>query len=187
LSLDAEAELRIASYLEELGRWGKRMNLVGSCEPTALREHVEDSLAAVPHLPDPARVVDLGSGAGFPGIPLAIARPDLSLDLVEIREKRVSFLRHVVRTLGLGCRVLRARIEDPPPHPYDRVLLRAVAPPKQALELARPWARDDGEVWIWAGPAAEIPEATLTGKIPLGPRGAILRATLAHVSRGTPR
>ncbi len=162
------------------------MNLVGSCEPSALREHVEDSLAAAPHLPDAARVVDLGSGAGFPGIPLAIARPDLNLDLVEIREKRVSFLRHVVRTLDLACQVLRVRIEDASPEPYDRVLLRAVAPPQRALEMGRPWARDGGEIWVWAGPGAAVPKAGLEGEIPLGPRGVIVRAAVAHVSRGTP-
>ena len=74
-------------FLAELARWAPRTNLVGSSEPAALARHVEDSLAVAGYLPDGARVVDLGSGAGFPGIPIAIARPDLLVTLVEIRER----------------------------------------------------------------------------------------------------
>ena len=63
-----------------------------------MRRHVEDSLAAADCLPEGSEIVDLGSGAGFPGVPLALSRPDLRVTLVEIRERRVNFLRHVVRT-----------------------------------------------------------------------------------------
>ena len=62
-------------YLEELTRWGARTNLVGSTEPDALRRHVEDSLAAADYLPEGSEIVDLGSGAGFPGVPLALITP----------------------------------------------------------------------------------------------------------------
>ena len=162
-------------FLEELQGWGEHMNLVGSLAPEALRVHIEDSLAAAPHLSEGARVVDLGSGAGFPGLPLAIARPDLRIALVEIRERRVSFLRHVVRTLDLGCEVLRVRIEDPPELPYDFALLRALAPPSEALPRAWPWIHDRGQVWIWSTePASALPPTPLA-PIPLDTRGAIHR------------
>lgn len=172
-------------YLDELRRWGARTNLVGSLDPEELRAHVRDSLAAAPHLPQAARVVDLGSGAGFPGIPLAIERPDLHLRLVEVRERRVHFLRHVVRSLGLDVAVERARLEDPPSGPAEYALIRAVAAPARALELARPWVSESGEIWIWAGPGAELPVAA-SGEIPLAERGSILRVPAAAVSRGTP-
>ncbi len=175
-------------YLDELRRWGARTNLVGSTGSDALQRHVEDSLAAVPHLPAGSRVVDLGSGAGFPGIPLALHRPDLSVTLVEIRERRVSFLRHAVRTLDQGnLRVWRARIEDRPDTTYDYVLVRAVAPPPRAAELGLVWAQPLGEVWIWAASGAELPLEPLAGKILLKSGGWILRVRAADVSRGTPR
>ncbi len=194
-------------YLDELRHWGARTNLVGSLAPDELAAHVRDSLAAAPHLPRGAQVVDLGSGAGFPGIPLAIERPDLRLTLVEVRERRVHFLRHVVRTLGLDVAVERTRLEDPPrpegpPRPEDSrledpsprladfALIRAVAAPARSLELARPWISESGEIWVWAGPGAELPEraaaaASEAGEISLAPRGSILRVPAAAVSRGT--
>jgi 16S rRNA G527 N7-methylase RsmG len=92
---------------------------------------------------------------------------------VEIRERRVHFLRHVVRTLGLGCRVERREIERAPETPVDRALLRAVAPPDRALELATPWVAPGGEVWIWTGPGAPRPEGARV--IPLSSGGQIHR------------
>ncbi len=152
------------------------MNLVGSTADADLRNHVEDSLSAVPDLPQGARVVDLGSGAGFPGVPIAIARPDLEMVLVEIRERRVHFLRHVARELDLGVEVLRGSIEEAPEVGFDIVLVRALAPPERALEMASPWCASPGEIWIWT--KAPIPEAfEEIGAIPLGQRGRIARVT----------
>ena len=163
----------LARYREELRSWASRTNLVGSARDAAVKRHVEDSLAAVPHLPASARVVDLGSGAGFPGIPLAIARPDLNLLLVEIRERRVHFLRHVVRALDLGCEVRRQRIESMPEERFDFALLRAVAPPERSRELARPWVKLKGEIWVWAGRHAATRKPFAS--IELGSGGRILR------------
>ena len=166
------------------------MNLVGSTAPEALRVHVSDALQAVDVLPRGARVVDLGSGAGFPGIPLALARPDLQLTLVEIRERRVAFLRHVERELGAGFEVRRARIEDGPApgDAYAFALMRAVAPLDRALPLARPWVGEEGEIWVWTREAAsqtlEV-AGGLAGHIELGTRGRVLRVRAAAVPRGT--
>lgn len=175
----------IRAYLEELRNWGARVNLVGSLEPEALARHVEDSLAAARALPRDLRVADLGSGAGFPGLPVAIERPDLAITLVEIRERRVHFLRHVVRTLGLGnATVLRVDLAGPPPERWDRVLLRAVAPPARAAALGRPWVADEGEIWVWTGPDA----GDLSGfpALELASGGSIRCCPAAEVSRGTP-
>jgi 16S rRNA G527 N7-methylase RsmG len=118
---------------------------------------------------------------------VAIVRRDLDVTLVEIRERRFHFLRHVVRTLGLGhCRVERTRIEDPPAEPFDVALMRAVAPVVRALPMAQPWVRDDGEIWIWA---RERPSGAPTGAepdIPLEGQRIILRAHARAVPRGTP-
>lgn len=175
------SEDRISRFLAELTRWAPRTNLVGSTEPAALADHVADSLAAAAELQGglgasgrPIRAVDLGSGAGFPGIPIALARPDVEIVLVEIRERRVHFLKHVVRTLELGVEVRRCRIENAPEARFDVAFARALAPPARTAELARPWIREAGELWLWT---REDPPSgwEASGRIPLGSRGAVLR------------
>ena len=141
-------EARLDRYVEEIQRLGRRLNLVGSLEAEDIRVHVSDSLAGSPALPAGARVVDLGSGAGFPGIPLAIARADVDFTLVEIRERRVHFLRHAVRACGLSCRVIRQKIESPSER-FDIALARAVAAPAVVLRMAAPWLVAAGELWLW--------------------------------------
>ncbi|HTO09121.1 MAG TPA: 16S rRNA (guanine(527)-N(7))-methyltransferase RsmG [Myxococcota bacterium] len=178
----AALDAGLRTFTAELQRWGQRMNLVGSTEPDEIARHVEDSLAAAELLPQGAAVVDLGSGAGFPGLPLALARPDLRLTLVEIREKRIAFLRHAVRELGLATEVREASIETRPEAPFDFALLRAVAKPERSLALGLPWVKPTGEVWIWAGPDADVPGAR---REPLASGGNILRARAADFSRGT--
>jgi len=179
-SLRPGREALLEQYVAELQRWGARVNLVGSTRRDAVQVHLDDALAAARALPDDARVVDLGSGAGLPGIPLAIARPDLDLTLVEIRERRISFLRHVVRLLDLGCEVRRVRIEEPPPEVFDFALVRALAEPQRAIRLAMPWARPGGEIWLWS--RAAIEEIGILGvrAISLGPRGQILRVPVSQ-------
>lgn len=165
-------------FAAEVARRGARANLVGSIEPAAIDVHIVDSLAAAPHLPPDARIVDLGSGAGFPGVPIAIARPDLAVTLVEIRERRVHFLRHVARTLDLAITIARCSIDDPPDSAaapdggFDVAVLRAVASPYQSAGLGRAWVKPRGEVWTWSGPG-DVPRGAAT--IPLGDRGAIVR------------
>ncbi|MCP4007169.1 MAG: 16S rRNA (guanine(527)-N(7))-methyltransferase RsmG [bacterium] len=189
MSEDSGTRSQINAFLSELSTWAKRINLVGSTDPAALAKHVSDSLSAAEYLSPGSRVVDLGSGAGFPGIPLAIARADVEMTLVEIREKRVHFLRHCVRTLGLGARVLRAKIEEPPAEPpaerYDVATLRAVAIPSKAVEIARPWVKDEGEIWVWVGSSADRHSLDPHAEISLGKRGSVLRISAASVSRGT--
>jgi 16S rRNA (guanine527-N7)-methyltransferase len=170
------------AFAAELMRWGARMNLVGSTERAALERHFADSLAAAEWLPRGAAIVDLGSGAGFPGIPIALARPDLRMTLVEVREKRLAFLRHATRELGLAVEVRATSIEAVPEVRFDFALLRAVAKPERSAELGRPWVVSGGEVWIWAGPDVELPSASA---IILDSGGKILRLRAADFSRGT--
>lgn len=186
--LGADTRAVLDRYLGELERWGARVNLVGSTDRRALDLHLEDALAGAAALPAGGRVVDLGSGAGLPGIPLAVARPDVHFVLVEIRERRVHFLRHVVRTLGLGCEVWRRRIEEPPAEGFDRVLARAVAPPREILASGRPWLAESGECWIWTredAAACGVAEASVLPIGSDGSRGHILRVPARAIPRGT--
>ncbi len=183
MSERSSAEAALAVYRAELARWGERMNLVGSTDEAALSRHLEDSLFAAHEIQAGARVADLGSGAGLPGLPIAIVRRDVHVTLVEIREKRVAFLRHVVRTLELDVEVRQTSLENPPAEAFDLVLLRAVARPDESARIGARWVRPGGEIWIWAGPRAALPEAR---PIPLPSGGAILRVHAAALSRGTP-
>lgn len=182
MSDPAALDAALAVFAAELARWGARMNLVGSTEPAAIARHIRDSLGAAAHLPAGARVVDLGSGAGFPGVPLGLARPDLRITLVEVREKRVAFLRHVVRELALEVEVSASSIERPPPIGFDFALIRAVAKPARSLELALPWVAATGEIWIWSSAEVDLAGSV---PVPLESGGKIMRLRRADFSRGT--
>ena len=114
--LDAAAVERLFVYFTELLRWGRRINLIAKGTPDAeiLEKHFLDSLTLLPLLDSPdSHLLDVGTGAGFPGLVCKAARPDLTVTLLEPRLKRVSFLRHVIRTLNLtGVEALACRVED---------------------------------------------------------------------------
>ncbi len=184
--LSRAASAQIERFLGELQRWGRRTNLVGSTDSAELRIHVEDSLAAAPHFPAGASVVDLGSGAGFPGLPIQLARPDLKMTLVEIRERRWHFLRRVIRELELPCDVLRRKIEEPPSERFDVATLRAVGPLAECVPLAARWVNPQGEIWIWTREKSPFSAKAEVGEISLADRGRILRVHAAEVSCGTP-
>jgi 16S rRNA (guanine527-N7)-methyltransferase len=119
--------------------------------------HVADSLRAVPHVPSPARAYDLGSGAGLPGIPVAIALPDSTFELVEPNQRKGGFLELAVRELGLDnvkVRVCRAQDLD---EPAEACLSRAFASLERAWELSRPLLRPGGRLIYFAGTGAESP------------------------------
>ncbi len=118
--------------------------------------HILNSLALADLIPVGATVVDVGSGAGLPGIPLAIARPDLSVTLLEPLLRRTTFLEPVVRELGLGdrVRVVRARAEDHHEQ-YDVVTARALAPLDRLIRWCRPLLKDGGTLLALKGRSAE--------------------------------
>ncbi|HCC54872.1 MAG TPA: 16S rRNA (guanine(527)-N(7))-methyltransferase RsmG [Desulfobulbaceae bacterium] len=117
LNLDGQACKRLLLYCDELLRWSGKINLIAKAPVREIWEtHFLDSLTLLRVLPPLGEVqqplLDIGSGAGFPGLVLKAARPEMSVILVEPRQKRVSFLRHVIRTLGLSdIEVLCGRLE----------------------------------------------------------------------------
>lgn len=116
--------------------------------------HLLNSAALAACVPEGATVLDVGSGAGLPGIPLWLARPDLTMTLVEPMERRVAFLREVVTELGLTVTVLRARAEDLASGAADVVVVRAVAPLDRLMPLVLPLVRPHGEVLALKGDSA---------------------------------
>jgi len=126
-----QMQAQLLDYLVLLQRWNTAYNLTAVREPVSMvQRHLLDSAAIIPFLPAGAkRGVDVGTGAGLPGVPLAILRPDLQLDLLDSNSKKTRFLFQVKTALGLdNMTVLHSRAEQlRPGHPYDLVLSRAFA------------------------------------------------------------
>ena len=137
LKVDPAATEKLAAYLGEIRRWNRIHNLTAITDPEAMiRRHVIESLALRPLLRG-RRVADVGSGAGVPGIPLAIAEPGRHFTLIESRGKRAAFLRHVQGLLGLvNVAVEHRRVEEMnDTGTFDTLLARAVAPPEELPRL----------------------------------------------------
>ncbi len=156
----SEAQLdRFETYFALLTDWNSRMNLTAITEKRAVAEkHFLDSLAAEPLLPEGARVIDAGTGAGFPGLPLLIARPDLSVTLMDALGKRVRFLETVCAELGLEAECVHMRAEDAGQDAryrgkFDAALTRAVASLPVLLELTVPLVKVGGKSIAYKGAA----------------------------------
>ncbi len=114
----------LASYVEAFARWNQRINLSAARTAAEIADHVVDCLALVPHVPEGARVVDVGSGGGLPGLVLAAARPDLHVTCVEPIHKKAAFLRQAARDLSLAVAVMTRRVSDLAGH-FDVAVSRA--------------------------------------------------------------
>ena len=158
-----EASLTIKKYVDILGHDGVTRGLIGPREADRLWDrHVFNSVAIAGLTRVDAEVVDVGSGAGLPGIPLAILRPDLRVTLLEPLLRRVTFLSEAVTALRLDdrVRVVRARAEEHTEQ-YDVVVARAVAPLSRLVRWCTPLRRVDGVILAIKGRSAadEIAEA----------------------------
>lgn len=174
LSLTPREVGLLSAYAAEVARWGRRINLTGARDGAEFaKNHILDSVSILPLLgvaPGQAWA-DVGSGAGVPGIPLAILTPGTRWLLVEPREKRWAFLVHAVHALGLaGVEVVRARAGEAadagvvPAASLHGVVSRALGPPALACH---PWLKPGGLVALYGGPDRERwPDA---GGLPLTP------------------
>lgn len=165
-ALTEEQADRFGRYYTLLVDWNRTRNLTAITEPEAVAEkHFFDSLAAAPLLPAAARCIDVGTGAGFPGIPLLIVRPDLAMTLLDALQKRIDFLQAALEALGLAAQCLHLRAEDAGRDPalrasFDAALTRAVAPLPVLLELTVPLLSVGGQSVAYKGdPAAELAAA----------------------------
>ena len=149
-------------HRETLASWRKAMNLVG---PGDIGVHYDDASRALAGLEPTGRWVDLGTGAGFPGIVLAAEHPDLQVDLVDSRRKRCVFLEHVLGGLPgpdgdrdrARVRVLCQRVEALPAVAYDGVTARAFAPPEAVMEHARRLLKPGGTLVLFLQGDARVP------------------------------
>jgi 16S rRNA (guanine527-N7)-methyltransferase len=150
---DGDALRRLVRYAELLERWSRRHSLVRFATRTELVErHIVDALAGVHELREPSgRLLDVGSGAGLPGVPLLAARPSWQGVLLEPRQKRWAFLRLVVRDLDLDAAVYRARYQelDPSLTGFDAVTARALGGYADLVSWAGSRLGPAGRVLIW--------------------------------------
>ena len=153
VELEATAVGALLRLLDELSKWNKAYNLTAITDRREmLTHHLLDSLAVAPYLRG-ATVADVGTGAGFPGLPLAVARPDLRFTLIDSNGKKQRFVAHAARTLGLArVEPLHARSEElRPATPFDTVVARACAPLPQLLQLVAPLCGPDTRVLAMKG------------------------------------
>ncbi|MEO1766540.1 16S rRNA (guanine(527)-N(7))-methyltransferase RsmG [Thiobacter aerophilum] len=176
VALLSSQEAKLIAYLELLLKWNKVYNLTAVREPQAMvTQHLLDSLSVLPHLGEVATLVDVGAGAGLPGIPLAIARPQLKVVLADASHKKTSFMQQALLELALPnasvrCeRVERLRLSAP----ADAVICRAFADLKEFARLARHLVAPGGRLLAMKGlyPHEELlqlpPEVVLRDVIPL--------------------
>jgi 16S rRNA (guanine527-N7)-methyltransferase len=175
VALSPDQHAQLARYLDLLLAANETMNLTRITDrPQAELHHVADSLTVLPLLPPgPHRLADVGSGGGVPGLPLAVARPDAQVLLIESTKKKAAFLREAVRELGLAnVSVSEQRAEDvglsaERRERFDVAVARAVATMAWLAEWCLPLARKGGKVLAMKGPkvAEELPAAARAIKL----------------------
>jgi 16S rRNA (guanine527-N7)-methyltransferase len=144
---------RLRQLLEELAHWNRRFNLTGITDfDSMLSHHVLDSLAVHRYLHG-ASIADVGTGAGFPGLPLALVNPERRFSLIDSNGKKIRFVSHAVRSLGLmNVEPLQARAEAlRPERPFDTVLARAFAPLPELLAAVAPLCGSGTQVLAMKG------------------------------------
>ncbi len=157
--LDAAQMEKFAVHARELLEWNRSANLTAITDPNEMAEKLFlDTLPLVSLLPPDSRVLDIGSGGGFPGLPLKVMRPDLGLCLIEASRKKTSFLKHVIRTLGLkNIEARHVRAEDLAKevqaggNAYDVIVSKAAFKLERLLDHALPLLHRQGSIIAMKG------------------------------------
>ena len=173
LKLDAAAQGRLLQYLVLIEKWNRVHNLTAVRDVNdMLTHHLLDSLAVLPYLGAETSLLDVGSGAGLPGIPLAIAEPKLALTLLDSSQKRISFMTQCKTELKLAnVSVVHQRVEDyRPAQGFDVVISRAFSELSEFVSLASRHVKSGGRLLAMKGrypdeEIASLPKANFTTKV----------------------
>ena len=170
IDLDEKAIRAFETYLEELLKWNRKINLTAiRSEKGIVLKHFLDSFSVHPYLPHGSVVLDIGSGAGFPGIPLKIIHPAIEVTLIDSVRKKVDFQRHIIRVLGLrGTEAIHGRVQDKEilrnfGGRFDIILSRAFSDLETLLALSLPFLRTEGKVVAMKGGVDDEELRLLTG------------------------
>lgn len=160
LSIPDEVQATLLDYLELMDKWNQAYNLTAIRNPLEMVDkHLLDSLSLLPHIAN-AALLDVGAGAGLPGLVLAIVKPDLEVTTVDAVAKKVRFMEHAIRTLKLhNARALHTRIEELEGH-YGQITSRAFASLTDFLNLTRHLLAPAGK---WLAMKGQIPHDELAG------------------------
>jgi 16S rRNA (guanine527-N7)-methyltransferase len=146
-------------YIKELMHWSKRINLTSIKDAEGIIDrHILDSMTIMGFLGESQKILDIGTGAGLPGLIIKILAPEKELTLIDGVGKKVQFLKHMIRTLGLqGIEAKALRAEDPSAiselgQDYDLVISRALTDMSSFIALARPFLRKHGSIIAMKGP-----------------------------------
>lgn len=153
MSLPSGSVDSLMQYLQELARWNHTHNLTAIRDPLLMvTRHLLDALAATPYLYG-EQIADVGSGAGLPGIPLAIACPDLAFTLIESNGKKSAFQRHAVRRLGLkNVEIWNGRVENfAPAGRFDSVISRAFSALPDFVAMSSALIKNEGKLLAMKG------------------------------------
>lgn len=154
---------KLVSHAAELARWNRAIRLTAITDPVEVAvKHILDSLLLLEFAPYAGRTLDAGSGAGYPGIPLAVALPGCRFVLLDATAKKCAFLSHVCRRIGLAnVEVVRGRVATRPALSigrFEQVVSRATFPPREALRLLAPYVVPGGRLLVMTGPETETEE-----------------------------
>lgn len=153
LDLPATAPTQLLAYLQLLEKWNRHYNLTAVRDPEQMvPRHLLDSLSLLPFLAGP-RVLDIGTGAGLPGIPLALARPELSFTLLDSNVKKTTFVRQAVHELGIGnIEVLHTRSEKfTPAEKFNTITARAFSSLAEIVAVAAHLCAPGGRILAMKG------------------------------------
>jgi 16S rRNA (guanine527-N7)-methyltransferase len=172
LDVDAAAQTKLLAYTALLDKWNRTHNLTAIREPhRVVTHHLLDALATLPHLPDATslRLIDVGSGGGLPGVPLAIARPQWDVTLLDSNRKKAAFLRQAAAELALAnVSVVAMRAEDYTPGVlFDVAISRAFADLARFAAAARQLVRPGGRLLAMKGvyPREELEALPLSFRV----------------------
>ncbi len=161
IHLDEKTMEAFDLYLRELLKWNEKMNLTAiRSEKGIVFKHFLDSLSVFPHLPGISSLLDIGSGAGFPGIPLKMIQPSLEVTLIDSVRKKIDFQSHIIRTLGLkGIKAIHGRIQDREilealGGRFDAIIARAFSDLNTLLLLSFPFLKKGGILLAMKGEGA---------------------------------
>ncbi len=145
-------EKELKRFTELLLEWNKIHNLTGAKTPVDVEKNIEDSLYPTAFIEKPSSILDVGTGAGFPGMILAIAYPDVPTVLCEPRQKRASFLKYVAMELELSnVEVVKKRVEQYRSEPFGLISSRAVTDTKMLLELTQHLQNEETRFLFYKG------------------------------------
>ncbi len=169
IELPEGALVLLERYADRLLVWNRKVNLTAITAPAEVAEkHLVDSLLLLPGIANARTLLDVGSGAGLPGVPLACARPDLAVTCCDSVAKKVAFVKAVAAELGVGVRAVAVRAEGDPDREKlpraDAVVSRALSDPSSWLPLGARYLADGGSLFAMLGREADRAELEKVGR-----------------------